>query len=285
MISCLTVIEVNSFSLTVPFNLKACLIDLEEQCQKPSLARQNVNSWPRLSMHRPSTIEKVVKLIGQAGSESIDLLVFPETFIPGYPVRQIFSLQHSSLIRPCAVLYRMLSTFEPSHSSCRVRRTKRRDIIFILAACRKHNVAISLGVSERAHDGYTLFNAQINIDSDGAILGVHRKLQPTYVERAVWAQGSGHTLRTYTTRAGYKLGGLCCWENTMNGARQALLQQGQEFHAGAWPALSTMAGFESGANAQIEALMKNHALTGQVFVVCAANFIVLCTAAVCKSIM
>jgi nitrilase len=57
----------------------------------------------------------------------------------------------------------------------------------------------------------------------------------------------------------------------MNGARQALIECGQQIHAGAWPALSTMAGFEAAADAQIEALMKNHALTAQVFVICASN--------------
>lgn len=34
-----------------------------------------------------------------------------------------------------------------------------------------------------------------------------------------------------------------------------------------------MSGFESAADAQIEALMKNHALTAQVFVICASNYV------------
>lgn len=130
-----------------------------------------------------------------------------------------------------------------------------------------------LGISERVADGHTLFNSQVYISANGAIIGVHRKLQPTYVERIVWAQGGGHTLRTYTELGPYNIGGLCCWENTMNGARQALIEDGQNIHVGAWPALSTMAGFESAADAQIEALMKNHALTAQVFVLCASNYV------------
>lgn len=134
-------------------------------------------------------------------------------------------------------------------------------------------MSIVLGISERVAGGYTLFNSQVFIASDGRIKGVHRKLQPTYVERMVWAQGSGHTLRIYDSLGDFKIGGLCCWENTMNLSRQALIIDGQEIHAGAWPALSTMAGFESAANAQIEALMKNHALTGQTFVICASNYI------------
>jgi predicted amidohydrolase len=121
--------------------------------------------------------------------------------------------------------------------------------------------------------GHTLFNSQLLIESDGSILGVHRKLQPTYVERLVWAQGGGATLRNWPLKLGWNLGGLACWENTMNGARQALLMQKQHIHAGAWPALSTMRGFEAVADAQIEALMKNHALTAQVFVITASNYV------------
>lgn len=137
-----------------------------------------------------------------------------------------------------------------------------------------------------ADGGFTLFNSQVFIEgTSGAILGVHRKLQPTFAERYVWAQGDGSTLKVWSAiasrpseedgsrGASYNLGGLCCWENTMNGARQALLEQGQHVHAAAWPALSTMRGFEALADAQIEALMKTHALTAQVFVVCAANYV------------
>lgn len=141
-----------------------------------------------------------------------------------------------------------------------------------MALCREKKVAIALGISERVEGGHTIFNSLVFIDADGSILGTHRKLQPTYVERAVWAQGSGHTLSVYASSVG-RIGGLACWENTMNGARQSLIEDRQEIHAAVWPALSTMAGFEGNANAQIEALMKNHALTAQVFVICASLYI------------
>lgn len=145
----------------------------------------------------------------------------------------------------------------------------------IQEVCRRTGVAINLGVSERIANGHTLFNSQVTIDGGGTILGVHRKLQPTYVERMVWAQGNGSTLRNFPVSSigGYNVGGLACWENTMNGARQALIMQNQHIHAGAWPALSTMKGFEAAADAQIEALMKNHALTAQVFVITASNYV------------
>jgi len=40
-------------------------------------------------MNKAETIKKVVRLIEEAGKQDIKLLVFPETFIPGYPVRNL----------------------------------------------------------------------------------------------------------------------------------------------------------------------------------------------------
>lgn len=59
----------------------------------------------------------------------------------------------------------------------------------------------------------------------------------------------------------------------MNGARQALIMDKPHIHAGAWPTLSTISGIKSVADNQIEELMKSHALTAQVFVVSASNYV------------
>lgn len=37
-------------------------------------------------MNKAATIKKTVQLIEQAAAEDVKLVVFPETFIPGYPV-------------------------------------------------------------------------------------------------------------------------------------------------------------------------------------------------------
>nr|GAT55790.1 predicted protein [Mycena chlorophos] len=211
-------------------------------------------------MDKSATTAKVVEIIQQAGSRGLVLLVFPETFIPGYPY---FIECYPPLAQVSALAIYAEQSVE----------TGGPEILAIRNACRDAGVAISLGVSERLEGGYTLFNSQLNIDANGDLLGVHRKLQPTYVERAVWAQGSGATLKTYTFSAGFNLGGLCCWENTMHLARQALIEQNEQIHAAAWPALSTMAGFATVANAQIAALTQSHALMCQAFVICASSYI------------
>jgi nitrilase len=213
-------------------------------------------------MDKAATLKKVVRLIEQAKAEDVKLLVFPETFVPGYP----YWIECYPPLKQVGALAKYAEesvVVEPNGE----------DVAAIQDACRRTGVAINLGISERMAGGYTLFNSQVIIDSDGTILGVHRKLQPTYVERLVWAQGGGSTLKNWPLSLGWNLGGLACWEHTMNGARQALIAQGQHIHAGAWPALSTMAGFEAVADAQIEALMKTHALTAQVFVITASNYV------------
>ena len=37
-------------------------------------------------MNKTATIKKTISLIEQAAEADVELLVFPETFIPGYPV-------------------------------------------------------------------------------------------------------------------------------------------------------------------------------------------------------
>ncbi|MEV5544055.1 carbon-nitrogen hydrolase family protein [Saccharopolyspora shandongensis] len=208
-------------------------------------------------MDTNATIDKVVGFVEQADREGIDLLVFPETFVPGYPY----------WIECYAPLQQVAANVEYTDASIEVPGP---EIERVQAACARAGVEVILGISERLSGTRTCFNSQVFIDADGTLLGVHRKLQPTYVERIVWAQGGGATLSVFDSRSG-RVGGLACWEHTMNLARQALIEQAQQIHAAAWPALSTMAGFETVADAQIEAMMKTHALTAQVFVVCASS--------------
>ncbi|KAH8674123.1 carbon-nitrogen hydrolase [Xylariales sp. PMI_506] len=216
-------------------------------------------------MDKAATIKKTIRLIEEAGQQGIQFLVFPETFIPGYPY-----------FIECYPPLKQVGALAKYAEESVVVEPNGQDLGAIQDACRRTGVAINLGISERMAGGHTLFNSQVMIDGkDGAILGVHRKLQPTYVERLVWAQGNGSTLRVWPVPSlgNYNVGGLACWEHTMNGARQALITQRQHIHAGAWPALSTMAGFDAVADIQIEAMMKNHALTAQVFVITAANYV------------
>ncbi|KAG4026653.1 hypothetical protein MFRU_038g00570 [Monilinia fructicola] len=212
-------------------------------------------------MDKAGGIEKALRLIKEGKEQGIDYLVFPETFIPGYPY---FIQTHPPLKYAGAQV-------QYGEQSIVIGETGG-DLLPIMQLCRDLEIAVCIGVSERVEGGHTLFNSQAFIDSDGTLLGVHRKVQPTHAERIVWAQGSGHTLRVWPSSVG-RISGLACWEHTMNNARQALIEEREEIHAAGWPAINTVSGFESVANVQIEALMKNHAFTAQVWVICASSYV------------
>ncbi|KAK1781611.1 carbon-nitrogen hydrolase [Copromyces sp. CBS 386.78] len=221
---------------------------------------------------------KAINLIHAAARDGVSLLVFPETYVPGYP----YFIECYPPLKQVAALAKY------AEESVVVDE----DLGGVVEACKHAGVSVVLGVSERMKGGYTCFNSQAFIAGGdkngrgGGVVGTHRKLQPTYVERIVWAQGDGSTLKTWKGILGsgseaegsegkekWNVGGLACWEHTMLLARQAMITQQEHVHAAAWPALSTMAGFEGSADSQIEALMKCHALTAQCFVMAASNYV------------
>lgn len=187
-------------------------------------------------MDREATIQKACKLIGELGREDVALGVFPEAFVPGYPVWVWF--MPSGHTQPLREIYTELhanSVIIPSEATDR-----------LCEAAREAGVAVAMGVNERnaeASDS-TLYNTLLYIGPDGKILGKHRKLVPTGGERLVWGMGDGSDLEVYELPFA-RVGGLLCWENYMPLARYALSAWGAQIHvAPTWdrgePWLSTM---------------------------------------------
>jgi aliphatic nitrilase len=96
-------------------------------------------------------------------------------------------------------------------------------------------VFVSLGISERNPTSLgALWNSNLLIGDDGAILLHHRKLVPTFFEKLAWNPGDGAGLRVADTRLG-RLGALICGENTNPLARFALIAQGEQVHISSYP--------------------------------------------------
>jgi len=208
-------------------------------------------------MDPAATAEKASRLIAEAAASDSRLIVFPEVFLPGFPywINCYPPLLQAELNR--------------RYQDCSVE-ADGAELAIIREAADANEITVVMGASERRAGARTCYNTCFVIDEKGDMLEAHRKLQPTYAERYIWGQGDGSTLNVVDTRIG-RLGTLACWEHTMNLARQALIEQQMQIHAALWPSLSTLAGFTEVANLQIEAMMKNHALTGQCFVVCASS--------------
>ncbi|MDO9352382.1 MAG: carbon-nitrogen hydrolase family protein [Solirubrobacteraceae bacterium] len=213
-----------------------------------------VHATPEL-LDAEASVEKACGLIAEAGRAGVDLAVFPEVFVPGFPYW--INLYPPAKQFPMHAQYRAASIEVPGPLTDR-----------LCEAAREAEVNVVIGVSER--DGGTLFNTQVHIDETGTLLGKHRKLQPTYAERYVWGQGDASTLSVFDTRLG-RVGGLICWEHTMNLARQALIVDGEQIHAASWPGLGSQHGMEASFDVQVEAMCRTHAMTGACFVVVAQN--------------
>jgi len=183
-----------------------------------------------------ATVDKACTLIREAGKNGARLAVFPEAFLPGYPVWVWFI--PSGHTHPLRELYSELhanSISIPGEATARLGE-----------AAAENGVTVAIGVNERNSEGSgsSLYNTLLYLGPDGSILGRHRKLIPTAGERMVWAQGDGSDLEVYSLPFG-KLGGLLCWENYMPLARYALSAWGEQIHAApTWdrgePWLSTM---------------------------------------------
>jgi nitrilase len=92
---------------------------------------------------------------------------------------------------------------------------------------RTSGVHLVVGVIERA--GGTLYCTVLFFGPDGTLLGKHRKLMPTALERLVWGQGDGSTLTVLDTPLG-KLGAVICWENYMPMLRMAMYAKGIQLY-------------------------------------------------------
>ena len=195
--------------------------------------------------------------IAKACAEGVELLVFPEVFLPGFP--------HWINLYPPLVQAELNRLYQDQSID-----VDGEIMEIVRTAAAEHGVAVVMGFSERPGKSRTCYNSVAFIGRDGEIEGVHRKLKPTYAERYIWGEGDGSSLIVIENDIG-RIGALACWEHVMNLARQALIEDGEQIHAALWPSLSTTVGFDKVANAQIEAMMRNHALTGQTFVVAASS--------------
>ena len=172
-------------------------------------------------LNREATVKKACSIIEDAGKQQVDLLVFSEAFLPGYPawVWQIPAGKTHDLRAPYADLLA---------NSVEVPGT---EIQTISQAAAKAGVGVALGVNElnTSGSGSTLYNTIVYIGKDGTLLGKHRKLVPTTGERLVWGQGDGSDLQVHDFGFA-RVSGLVCWENYMPLARYTLNARGAEVH-------------------------------------------------------
>jgi amidase/nitrilase len=177
-------------------------------------------------MDKVRTIEKACNLIREAGRNGAELIVFPETFISGYPafytggwesqpsewVSYVVALQDNSVVL---------------HSA---------DTEVLGEAAREADAYAVIGCNELDDrpGSRTVYNTLLFFDRSGKVMGRHRKLMPTFTERTYWGCGDASDLKVFDTDIG-RIGGLICGENLMVLLKAAMMQKGEEFHIAVWP--------------------------------------------------
>ncbi len=201
-----------------------------------------------------ASVDRVIDWIDRAARAGCQLLLFPESFVPGYPR----GLTFDAVVGRRTDKGRMM-WFDYWTNSLAVGspQTKR-----IREAVKKAGLFVALGVTEREPLGGTLYCSLFYFGPDGCFLGSHRKLKPTGLERYVWGEGDGRTLLGFDTALG-RIGGLICWENYMPLARMALYQQGIEMYLAP----------TADARDSWQATVQHIALEGRCFVLASNQFV------------
>ena len=168
---------------------------------------------------KKATTEKVVNIIKEAGSKGAELIVFPESFIPCYPLGLTFGFtvgQRDEAQRDDWKVYYDNSVVVPGEE------TK-----MIGEAAAEAKAYVSIGMTERDEIHCSLYCTNLIFSPEGELVYHHRKIKPTGAERFIWAdnQDKDKHFPIIDTPFG-KMGSLICWENYMPLARVALYKRG-----------------------------------------------------------
>ena len=171
-----------------------------------------------------ATLEKACKLISEAGGNGARLIVFPEGFLPTHPYWSVdCGNPHGWTLMWKEFVNNSVEIPSPeTEALCR--------------AAKEANAYVVMGMCERdKHYGGRLYNAALFISPVEAILGVHRKLNPTVWEMLYHTRGDGgDNLKIYETGLG-KIGSLICGEHIQLPLIHHMIVQGEEINCSLWP--------------------------------------------------
>lgn len=204
---------------------------------------------PPVFMNLNASVDRAISLAKESAQKGAELVVFPETWLPGYPVWLDYAPSAGIWDHPPAkAIFKALFKNSPEAYGP--------EVALLHQAARDLGITLVMGLNER--DRGTLYNTMLFLTPELDKPVIHRKLMPTYTERLVWGRGDGSTLATVPNNFG-PVGGLVCWEHWMPLARAAMHGKQESIHVAQWPMVKEMHQVAS----------RHYAFEGQCFVIAA----------------
>jgi nitrilase len=191
---------------------------------EPQTLRVGVAQAAPVFLDRERTTERACALIEEAGRLGVEVLGFPEGFIPTHPDWYHFVPASSAISFGFARRLFANAVEVPGPTTDR-----------LAEAARRARVNLVIGMCERSPlPDMSLYNTQLFIDREGTIVGKHQKIMPTLGERVVHARGAGDGLQVFGTPTA-RLSGLICGENSNPLAVMTLAAGRPQIHVASWP--------------------------------------------------
>lgn len=172
-------------------------------CQPVYQVRMSIRQWKAAVCQsepcwfdKVAAIEKSIRLIREAKQNDASLIAFSEVWVPGYP-NFLWSGNYAENL-PLVQKYMANSISAYGDEMLQIRQ-----------AAAENKIYVSFGFSERA--GHSLYLAQMFIGPDGNFLLHRRKTKPTHVERTIFGDSTGDSLKTVVETPLGRIGMLNCW--------------------------------------------------------------------------
>jgi predicted amidohydrolase len=207
---------------------------------------------------KAASTDKACRLIGEAGRSGADIVVFGETWIPGYPFWVEGAVQDLTWEASAVYLDNAVEIGGAETAA-------------LCAAARAAGCDVVIGVAEKdQHSQGTAYCTALAIGREGVVLGRHRKLKPTHAERIIWGDGDAAGLRVHHRSYG-RVSALNCWEHQMMLPAYALAAEGTQIHAALWPGWEKMPRAGEYCWARQHLLSRAFASQAAAYVICAAG--------------